>query len=94
MTDETEGKNALQQIRQMSQDLLEHAIEIDNLIADLHNRIKSGSEINKEELLNSLNEIRFKIGVIEREDTEELEEEEVLEHMISKINSLIKMTFG
>lgn len=94
MTDETEGKNVLQQIRQMSQDLLEHAIEIDNLIADLHNRIKSDSEINKEELLNSLNEIRFKIGVIEREDTEELEEEEVLEHMISKINSLIKMTFG
>jgi len=94
MTDEAEGKLVLQQIRQMSRDLLEHAIDIDNFLADLHNRIKSGGQINKEELLDSLNEVRFKIGVIEREDTEELEEEEVLEHMISKINSLIKMTFG
>ncbi|MBI2558371.1 hypothetical protein HYW20_03535 [Candidatus Woesearchaeota archaeon] len=94
MTDEAEGKIVLQQIRQMSQDLLEHAIDIDNLLADLHNRIKSGGQINKEDLLNSLNEIRFKIGVIEREDTEEMQEEEILENMIAKINSLIKVTFG
>ena len=94
MTDEGEGKDLLEQIRQTSQDLLERMIEIDNMLAELHNHIKSNEHIDKNELLNSLNDVRFKIGILEREDTEEIEEEEQLENMINKINSLIKLTFG
>ena len=38
--------------------------------------------------------MRLRIGVMEREDTVEIKEEEILENMIKKLTALIEMTLA
>lgn len=94
MAKEGEGKLLLEQIRQISQDILSNLMDIEDKLSKLQDSVKYNEEINKEALLNQITEIRLRIGVMEREDTQEIEEEKILENLITKINSLIDITFG
>ena len=94
MSGEGEGKLLLEQIRQISQDLLRNLIEIDDKLAKLQESIKISEEVDKESLIKEINDMRLRIGVMEREDTVELKEEEILENMIKKLTALIEMTLA
>ncbi|MBS3131696.1 hypothetical protein J4212_04655 [Candidatus Woesearchaeota archaeon] len=94
MTLSGEGMKLLEQVREISKDLLEDLSEIDSRLAELIEDIKLHEEIDKEKLLNALTEIRTSIGAMEKEDSEELEDEQILENMIKKLNNLIEMTLG
>lgn len=89
---EGEGKKLLVQIREISNDVLHTLMEIDDQLANLQDYIKLNEEVDKESLLKQINEIRLKIGVTEREDTQEIKEEEILENMLQKLNNLIDIT--
>ena len=94
MTKTGEGKLLLGQVREISKDLLERLKEIDDKLAKLQDLVDNREEIDREWIIEELNDIRDKIGLMEKEDTQELEEEEILENMMTKLNSLIEMTFG
>ncbi|HLG23622.1 MAG TPA: hypothetical protein VI564_01695 [Candidatus Nanoarchaeia archaeon] len=87
-----EGKLLLEQIQQISKDLLENLMEIDQELITLKDQINRNDEIDKKILLETIEGLRKKIGVLEREDTEEMEDEEILGNMIKKLNSIIDMT--
>ena len=87
-----EGKQLLEQIRELSSDLMKSLKDIDGRLAVMQESIGSNDNLNRQELLEQVSEIRNKIGAMEKEDTEEMEDEEILENMISKLSKLIEMT--
>ena len=87
-----EGKLLLEQIRRVSADLLDDLMEVDDRLKKIENLISRNGEIDKEELSAQVSEIRTFIGAMEKEDTQELEDEEILENMMKKLNDLITMT--
>ena len=91
---EGEGKLLLKQIRQISKEMLDSLIEIDDKLAKLQQNVNFNEEIDKRRMLEEINGIRLVIGTMEKEDTQEIEEEQILENLIEKLNKLINMTLG
>ncbi len=89
-----EGKMLLEQIRSISQDVLDNLKEIDRALDDLTTKMREGTELDKEEWINAINQMRIKISGMEKEDSEEIEDEIILENMIEKLDNLIKITLG
>jgi len=89
-----EGKLLLEQLKDISSAMLKGLIDLDNKISNLQEDIKNSKEINKELIDSKLQDLRNSIVSIENEDDKEIEEEEILENMIKKLDELIQMTFG
>ena len=94
MTEEGEGKLLLEQIRQISQDLLKSLRDIDKELEGVEDSVNTNNAMDRQDLMNRINSIRITIGSMEKEDMQELEEEEILENMMEKLDKLIKMTLG
>jgi len=94
MVDIGEGTKLLEQIHEMSKDVMEDLVELDNKLSKLQNTIETKDEIDKDELLQQIKDLRTTIGAIEHEDSEEMEEEEILESMMKKLKNLIEMALG
>ncbi len=91
---EGEGKLLLEQLKEISSAMLEGLTELDNKIYNLQEEIKKESEFSKESIISRLQDLRNSVVSIEKKDNEELEEEQILENMIKKLDELIQLTFG
>ena len=94
MVEQGEGKLLLEQIKELSQKVLSSLYELDMDLQKLQESVKYGSALSKQDIINKINEMRIKIGAMEREDAQEMEEEEILLNLIKKLDELIKMTLG
>ena len=94
MADQGEGKLLLEQIRDLSNQILTSLYELDMDMQKLQESVKYGTALSKQDIINKINAIRIKIGAMEKEDVEEMEEEEILENLIKKLDELVKMTLG
>jgi hypothetical protein len=94
MPNEGEGKLLLEQIRSISKEILEKLLDVDRKLDVLEDSLKLNEEANRQALISQIDEIRRQIGFIEKEDTEGIEDEEILENIIKKLNYIINMTFG
>jgi len=94
MAEQGEGKLLLEQIKELSQKVLSSLYELDMDLQKLQESVKYGSALSKQDIINKINEMRIKIGAMEREDAQEMEEEEILLNLIKKLDELIKMTLG
>ena len=94
MEEQGEGKLLLEQIKELSQKVLSSLYELDMDLQKLQESVKYGSALSKQDIINKINEMRIKIGAMEREDAQEMEEEEILLNLIKKLDELIKMTLG
>ena len=92
MATEGEGKLLLEQIRVLSSEILENLMEIDDKLASLQESVQIGESLDRASAIDKIREIRIVIGVMEKEDTEEIEDEKILQNMIQKLNNLINMT--
>ncbi|MBI3027150.1 hypothetical protein HYY70_03480 [Candidatus Woesearchaeota archaeon] len=92
MVIEGEGKQLLEQVRDISKDILTDLMEVDDRLDKLYRRLQLSEEVDKEKLLECIKEIRIAIGSIEREDTRSIEEEEILDSLITKLNYLVDIT--
>ena len=92
MAIEGEGKLLLDQIRELSSEILDNLMQIDEKLASLQESVQIDEEMEKYSLLGKIKEMRVMIGALEKEDTEELEDEKILQNMIQKLNNLIDMT--
>lgn len=92
MVIEGEGKKLLDQVREISKDILTDLMEVDDRLDKLYRHLQLSEEVDKEKLLEWIKEIRIAIGSIEREDTRSIEEEEILESLITKLNYLVDIT--
>jgi len=89
MVKEGEGGLLLKQIKEISQDLLKGLMEVDDKLIKLKDTIKREDEIDKDILMDRIDDIRVEIGSMEKQDVHEIEEEKILQNMIRKLNSLV-----
>lgn len=82
----------MEQVRDISKDILTDLMEVDDRLDKLYRRLQLSEEVDKEKLLECIKEIRIAIGSIEREDTRSIEEEEILDSLITKLNYLVDIT--
>ena len=92
MREEGEGKLLLGQIRSIGKDILEDLMSLDDRLAALEERTRINEELGRNFLLEEIKEMRRIIGAAEHEDKEGMEEEEILENLIDKLNVLINKT--
>ncbi len=91
---EGEETKLLEQIHSMSKDILNDLMDIDTKLNAIAEDIKISDEIDKKTVLADLAEIRKQIGLMEKEDIEEMQEEQIVENINSKLKDLIKMALG
>ena len=84
-----EARLLLEQLKQISSDILENLNGIDEQLFELQQSIKYGEPEDKDNVIERINEIRYTIGAMEREDTHGLEEETILMDLIKKLDQLI-----
>ncbi len=81
---------ALSDIRKESRNMMDDLMEVDMVICSLIGRLQSG-DIEKDEIIEALESIRIRIGVLEEEDKRELGEEEVAANLITKLKKWVDM---
>ena len=79
----------LQEIRTISQDIFNVLVEIDGSLAAIGEDVSTKESFDREELIGKIKEIRQKIGLMEKEDEHEINEEEILQNLFNKLDSLI-----
>ncbi len=84
----------MQEIRTISQDIFNVLVEIDNSLAIIGEDVNSKESFDREELAGKIKEIRQKIGMMEKEDEHEINEEEILQGLFSKLDSLISQVIN
>ena len=92
--DQGEGKLLLEQIKELSRQILSSLYEMDLDLQKLQETVKYGNALTKGDIINKINAMRVKIGAMEREDVQEMEDEEILLNLIKKLDELVKMTLG
>ncbi len=71
-----------------SRSIMKDLIYIDGLLLTLQEKLET-EEIDKNELLRRIEEIRLKIGILERKDRIEIGEEEEAETLLNKIKKWV-----
>jgi septal ring factor EnvC (AmiA/AmiB activator) len=84
-----EARLLIEQLKEISADVLEKLKDLDAQLADMEGSIKD-DDFNKDTLLERIAEIRQSIGSIEKEDSEEMEDEAVLLELLRKLDSLLE----
>jgi hypothetical protein len=83
---EGEVMRFMKDIQKESKSMMHDLTDIDGMLISLQERIGSG-RADKDEILRAIENIRVRIGVLEREDDREMNEEEVAESLLNKLRS-------
>ena len=83
--EEGELMRFLRDIENESKSMMHDLSEIDGMLMSLQERVDSGKSKIKSELLRTIENVRVRIGVLEREDKREMGEEEVAESLLDKL---------
>jgi hypothetical protein len=79
----------MRDMEEESKSMMQDLIEIDDMLLSLQERIETGKSDNRE-ILRTIENVRVRIGVIEREDKRELNEEEIAESLLSKLKKWVE----
>jgi chromosome segregation ATPase len=78
----------LKDLRKEGEIMMQDLIGVDEQLVALKSSIESGN-IDKEELLEKINDIRQRIGTLEEEDKRELNEEDIATNLIAKLRKWV-----
>lgn len=92
---ESEGKNRegeiitfMEDIKKDSNEMMKELIHIDDLLCKI--KAKVGEEpVNKQEINRLIDSVRLRIGILEREERIELNEEEEAETLLEKLKGWV-----
>jgi hypothetical protein len=88
-TEKGEVMAFMKDIEEESKSMMQDLTEIDGMLESLNDRVEAGRADNRE-ILRVIEKVRLKIGVMEREDKRELNEEEVAESLLSKLKKWVQ----
>ena len=83
-----EARLLVEQIKEISTDVLEKLKGLDSQLEEMGSCIKD-DDFNKDTLLERISEMRQGIGSIEKEDSEEMEDEAALLNLLKKLDSIL-----
>ncbi|HJX05566.1 MAG TPA: hypothetical protein VJ461_02565 [Candidatus Nanoarchaeia archaeon] len=93
--DDNEKKNAegeiisfMRDIEKESKSMMSDLVEIDDKLSELKSKIAM-EKTSKREIFRMIDTIRLRIGIMEREDRREMNEEEVAETLLEKLRKWI-----
>lgn len=86
--DEGEVMQFMKDIEKESQSMMRDLAEIDGMLESLQERIETG-RADKKEIARTIENVRLRIGVLEKEDKREINEEEVAESLLSKLKKWV-----
>ena len=84
-----EARRLIEQIREISSDVLEKLRDIDGRLEQIQSLAKEDEPIDKDMMVEKINEIRYSIGALEKEDTQEMEDEIILLNLLKKLDELL-----
>lgn len=79
----------MKDIEKESKSMMEDLVQIDNTLLSLKERIDE-DRIDRREILRILESVRLRIGVLEKADKREINEEEVAESLLSKLKKWVE----
>ena len=79
----------LRDIKLMSEDIMHDLMDVDSKLEKLHQRAMNES-LDVVELADEIRNVRVMIGGLEREETEELEAEDITQSLLEKLSDLIE----
>lgn len=74
----------MKDMKKESESMMKDLMEIDDILLSLRDKVQKG-KISKKKTIEIINSIRLRIGVIEREDKRELNEEEIAQSLLQKL---------
>ena len=74
----------MKDMKKESESMMKDLMEIDDILLSLRDRVQKG-KISKKRTIEMINSIRLRIGVLEREDKRELNEEEIAQSLLQKL---------
>ena len=78
----------MRDIKKESEALMMELIEIDGMLSKLENRLRT-EDVAKEETLKTIEQVRLRIGTLEKEDRREMNEEDVAESLLMKLKKWV-----
>jgi len=86
--DEGEVMHFMKDIEKESRSMMEDLAQIDNTLLSLKERVEE-DRIDRREILRIIESVRLRIGVLEKEDKREINEEEVAESLLDKLRKWV-----
>ncbi len=86
--DKGEVMHFMRDIEEESRSMMEDLTQIDNMLLSLKERVEE-DRADRRELLRVIESIRLRIGVLEKEDRIEINEEEVAESLLAKLKKWV-----
>jgi hypothetical protein len=86
--EEGEVMRFMKDIEKESKSMMLDLTDMDDMLLSLQERVEAGKSDQKE-ILRTIENVRLRIGVMEREDKRELNEEEVAESLLSKLKKWV-----
>lgn len=79
----------LRDIKMMSEEIMHDLMDVDGTLEKLHQQALNEG-LDTVELANAIRDIRVRIGSIEREESEELEAEDITQSLLEKLTDVIE----
>lgn len=86
--DKGEILSFMRDMKKESESMMKDLMEIDDILLSLRDQVQKG-KISKKKTIEIINSIRLRIGVLEREDKRELNEEEITQSLLQKLKRWI-----
>jgi hypothetical protein len=88
--DEGEVMEFMKDLESESKNMMKDLKEIDDILLSLKERV-DGGRADRWEILKTIEQVRLKIGIVEKEDKREINEEEVAESLLGKVKKWVDM---
>jgi len=88
LEDEGEVMHFMKDMESESKSMMKDLAEIDDMLLSLKERVDDG-RADRREILQTIEAIRLRIGVLEKEDKIEINEEEVAESLLAKVKKWV-----
>ena len=89
-----EGKLLSRQLKDISQDILTKIMEIQEQLADLQLYASKSNPFDRQEIVNRIADIRYRIGAIQHAQSHHIEEEGILYNIAKKLDVLLDIVIG
>lgn len=86
--DKGELMSFMQDMKKESQTMMQDLMDIDDMLVSLEDRLRL-EDVDKRVILKTIEEVRLRIGVLEKEDKRELSEEAVAESLLKKLKKWV-----
>jgi hypothetical protein len=89
-SDDGELIKYIKDFKRESQDMIKNLLYVDDLLNNIQRRIELGEGISNEELLETVKDIRQRIGQVRKEEEDELGEELIANNLLNKLKRWVE----